>query len=261
MVTKEDLLKEFASRMHEACDDLGWDKRGRPARLRALLPFEISEKGVEKWFKGLGFPSQDKYMVIAPLLQVNTMWLQTGEGKKKPQVYVLGMALENDTALPLQSDVEEQTTHYFQHDRVRTEPGPDDVVVEQYRDVNMAAGSGANNHESEAGSKMTFKKTWMEFKGYKPNECCVVYAKGDSMTPVINDGSVILVNRKDKEIVDGKYYALNYGGDARVKVLEKDYDGIWIKSINPEHKPEKIKYDEIDKLHIIGRVVWVGNEL
>lgn len=148
----------------------------------------------------------------------------------------------------------------FNHDS-EADNDHDFVTVRQFRDVSMAAGAGSHNGDTQADSSMSFKKSWMKYKGYNPEKCCVVYVKGDSMSPSINDGAVILVNMDDREIVDGKLYALNYSGDARVKMLSKTaIGGILIQSFNPSCKDEILKPDEVQYLNIIGRVVWSGNE-
>ncbi|MCP3899548.1 MAG: helix-turn-helix transcriptional regulator [Desulfobacteraceae bacterium] len=140
----------------------------------------------------------------------------------------------------------------------------EDVGIPQYKDVSLAAGHGSNIYQEEVNGIMYFKKNWLKSRSLSSDYCVVVYAVGDSMSPVINDGSVILVNTKDKKIIDGKYYALNYSGEARVKALYKKIDGsILIRSIStePAYKDEILTPDELEHLHIVGRVVWVGNEL
>ena len=73
----------FAARLHEALDDLGWPQRGRASKLRGMLPFTMSEKGVKKWLDGESRPEQDKLAIICAITGCLGEWLLTGIGPKK----------------------------------------------------------------------------------------------------------------------------------------------------------------------------------
>lgn len=73
----------FSERLNQALTDMGWAARGRASRLRSLLPFEISEKGVKKWLDGDSRPEQDKIAAICAITGCNGEWLLTGIGQMK----------------------------------------------------------------------------------------------------------------------------------------------------------------------------------
>lgn len=57
--------------------------------------------------------------------------------------------------------------------------------------------------------------------------------RGNSQSPEINDGDVVLVNTAQKQVIDGKYYAIRIGQEARIKKLFRQLDGkVRVESLN-----------------------------
>lgn len=56
---------EFSARLNGALDRKGWPQRGRASKLRALLPFDITEKGVKKWLDGQSIPEMGRLPALA----------------------------------------------------------------------------------------------------------------------------------------------------------------------------------------------------
>jgi phage repressor protein C with HTH and peptisase S24 domain len=145
---------------------------------------------------------------------------------------------------------------------IKTTTDDSDIAIPEYSDVQLSAGHGAIIENEKSNTEMHFKKKWLEERRLTPDNSVVVYVRGDSMSPVMNDGSVILINTNETTIINGKYYALNFDSMALVKMLYKRMDGtVTVKSINPSYQDEEISSDNQNVLRIIGRVVWVGNEL
>ncbi|MDE9696682.1 S24 family peptidase, partial [Citrobacter freundii] len=82
-------------------------------------------------------------------------------------------------------------------------------------------------------------------------------ATGDSMEPVIPDGTTVAVDTNNKRIVDGKLYAIAQpgGGDDKLKRIKQLYRNpggmLTIRSFNREDETA----NEAD-VEIIGRVFW-----
>lgn len=90
--------------------------------------------------------------------------------------------------------------------------------------------------------------------------------RGDSMQYTINDGARVVVDRKQRDIIDNRVYAITYGSEllARVKRLRKTAKGLLIASDNRAYDDELIEYNDYNSnvvINIIGRVVYVGNKL
>lgn len=67
--------------MHHAMDVLGHDSRGRGAWLAARTG--LSPKACGKWLAGESMPETKRIRFLAKLLQVDALWLLTGEGEQQ----------------------------------------------------------------------------------------------------------------------------------------------------------------------------------
>ena len=84
------------------------------------------------------------------------------------------------------------------------------------------------------------------------------------MSPTVEHGDILLVNVTDKEIRDGKVYALRLEGEVRVKRIYRNATGgITISSDNksPRFRDELVPPDDLPRLDIIGRAIWGGGDL
>ena len=89
------------------------------------------------------------------------------------------------------------------------------------RDIELAAGDGSYNEEDYNGFKLRFSKATLRRIGARTDGSGVLCfpARGNSMEPNIPDGSTVAVSTDDKQIVDGKIYAINRDGWKRLKIL------------------------------------------
>lgn len=87
--------------------------------------------------------------------------------------------------------------------------------------------------------------------------------KGDSMTPTIPDGSVVIV-RLQPDAENGEVVVARVNGDEGVcKRLRKYRDGIALESMNEEYAPMTYKFDAYEScpVTILGKVVEVRIKL
>ncbi|TNG94846.1 helix-turn-helix transcriptional regulator [Pasteurellaceae bacterium USgator11] len=132
----------------------------------------------------------------------------------------------------------------------------DEVAVPFYKDIRLAAGNGfADDIADYNGFKLRFSKATLRRAGVQYENAVCVTASGNSMEPVLPDGTTVGVDLGDKAIKDGSMYAINHGGLLRVKILHLlPNNQIRIKSYNnEEHKDETAKLEDIG---IIGKVFW-----
>lgn len=79
------------------------------------------------------------------------------------------------------------------------------------------------------------------------------------MSPFLRSGDVVLVHVADHSIRNGEVYAIAVDDELRVKRLVQRADGgVEMHSDNPspQYAMELIAADQIDRLNVIGRVVW-----
>lgn len=143
-------------------------------------------------------------------------------------------------------------------------PSDEDYAFVPLYDVRASAGNGHPvEHELIKGT-LAFQREWLRSKGLAVKNLSVIYAMGKSMEPRINDGDVLLVDASQRDIKDGKVYAIRWHGELRIKRLVRDYDGsVRIISDNksPDYPEQHVPADALDQMEIIGRVVWMGGDL
>lgn len=164
------------------------------------------------------FKSTGRIVAIANTLQVNIEWLATGEGQmltNRQQVDELV------ASLPLDDD---------------------EVEIPFYKDIAFACGHGAINddvmHETR---KLRMGKRTLTNLGVMPENAFAVTARDDSMTPYVQDGDTIYIDKGRKEVKDGRIFAIRFGELCLCKRLYRLPDGgVRIVSDNSDEFPEQI---------------------
>lgn len=137
--------------------------------------------------------------------------------------------------------------------------------VPEMADVRLAAGDGIENHIEEQTGVVQFRRSFLRSVGADAGKARVVYAKGDSMEPVIKDGAALLVvpneNLTIRDLAAGGVYAINYDGKMIVKTVAKNkLTRKWVaRSFNPAY-PD-IPLENGHPARILGQVVWSGAKL
>lgn len=137
--------------------------------------------------------------------------------------------------------------------------GPDEIEVPLFREVELAAGSGATQVIENHGAKLRFAKSTLARAGVPMEAAACAYVRGNSMEPKMPDGTCIGVNTADTAVRDGKTYAMDHEGMLRVKILHRrPGGGLKVVSMNQEeHPPELYTAEEVqESIRIIGRVFW-----
>ena len=137
---------------------------------------------------------------------------------------------------------------------------PDEVELPLFREVELAAGSGQTQVIENQGAKLRFAKSTLSRANVAPECAACAFVRGNSMEPVMPDGTTVGVNTAETDIRDGEIYALDHDGMLRVKYLyRKPGGGMMIRSQNQdEHPDEHYTNQDIADQHIrvIGRVFW-----
>ncbi|MFC0257551.1 LexA family transcriptional repressor [Achromobacter marplatensis] len=137
--------------------------------------------------------------------------------------------------------------------------------VPELADVRLAAGDGIENDNELATGMIQFRSSFLRSVGADKGRGRVVYAKGDSMEPVIKDGAALLVVPNEsltlRDLANGGVYAVNYEGKMLVKTVAKDkLTGRWVaRSFNPAY-PDIALENGVD-VRVLGQVVWAGARL
>lgn len=136
----------------------------------------------------------------------------------------------------------------------------DEVEIPFLKEVELSAGSGRTVIEKSTTSKLRFGKRSLRSHNVQFDQAVCVVVSGNSMEPVLPDGSTVGVNVGQTQIVDGKMYAIKHDGQLRVKVLYRvPGGGVRLRSFNQgEHPDETYTAAEMteNSIEIIGRVFW-----
>ena len=86
---------------------------------------------------------------------------------------------------------------------------------------------------------------------------------GDSMEPTIRSGDLLLVDRSKSRMNGDGIYLINLDDGLMVKRVEWLLGGsVVIRGDNTTVSREQIlPSTDLEKLHILGRVVWVGSKI
>ncbi|MCQ2380972.1 MAG: XRE family transcriptional regulator [Acidaminococcaceae bacterium] len=70
------------------------------------------------------------------------------------------------------------------------------------------------------------------------NDFFIVHAKGDSMSPTIENGDILIIHRQSTLNHAGQIAVVSVGDEGRVKKVYYTEKGIRLVSVNPDYKPD-----------------------
>jgi len=111
----------------------------------------------------------------------------------------------------------------------------------------VAAGVPISAQEDVIGSIWTDK------------ECFALKVKGDSMSPRIMDGDIVLV-KKQESAEDGDLVIAEIDGEATCKVLKRSHGSVMLVPFNAAFAPFVYTGQEAEDLRILGKVVESRHE-
>ena len=189
----------------------------------------VSKSTVKKWEDGyISNMKRDKISKLAKVLKISPVVLITGELEENSK----DNSAESLTVLP--------------SDKIFMRP--------LYNSV--AAGFGAPAENTIVSYIPTFINNTLEKDKY-----IWVNVEGDSMSPLIDDGSKILIRMQ--ESVDSGQIAvvLIDNEEAVVKKVEYGNDFVTLISVNPYYPPRKFEGREVLRVRVVGVVKEVSKEL
>lgn len=137
-----------------------------------------------------------------------------------------------------------------------------DLDLVAVREVDLALGMGATFLDTPVTARFQhFPRSWIRnFTNSPPEDLFFAHAIGDSMTPTMLSGDIVLIDRKQC-IVDHAdlIWAFTFGGMGMIKRIGAARNGqIMILSDNPAIPTN---FATPDELHIIGRVVAIVRKM
>lgn len=183
----------------------------------------VSKSTVKKWESGdISNMRRDKIALLAQALQISPVALITGDIDSQSEITLLS---------------------------------PTNVYMRPIYD-SAAAGFNVLAQDTIIGYAPTYISTPSEQEKY-----IWVNVVGDSMSPLIDDGSRILL--KKQESVDSGQIAVALIDDEEAVVKKVKYGDNWIEliSINPYYPPRRFENGDMNRVKILGLVKEVSKEL
>ncbi|OVZ89914.1 phage repressor protein [Yersinia frederiksenii] len=232
-------MKTFADRLNRALQEAGLSQE------QLAKAVGLTQPAIQKLTSGKAKSSR-KILEISEALKVRPEWLGRGE---EPMRENDEKKHNPDSTIPLKSEwgtIEEWDS--------QTPIGDDDVEIPYYKSIELAAGNGSSNNEDNNGFKLRFSKSTLRRAGASP-ECVMAFpVHGNSMEPVLPDGTTVTIDSANKRIVDGAIYAIDQDDFFRVKLLYRmPGKKLSIRSYNKDEFPDEEA--DMDDVKIIGRVI------
>ena len=137
----------------------------------------------------------------------------------------------------------------------------DEYTLIRRFDFSFSAGPGLVPVEGDNQDRLAFSRSWLLRNNINSDLAVLVRVKGDSMSPTIVDGSMVLIHRMENAVTHEGVYAFTRDGAAFIKRLIPAgvtaggrATAIIILSDNPTYPPESLSGRELNELDVIGRV-------
>lgn len=233
--------EDVAARLREAV------KGSRQLDIAILA--NISTKTLQSYLSG-GNMKLAHLSAIADALEVSVGWLVTGRGPKKVNHTADPPEAAEQHAIAIRDDVSKNSEH---SQRMVYIPIP-------RFNIRASAGFGALVEHEQVVEYVAYNQDFVRTHLRRdPKHLVLVEARGDSMEPSIRDGDILTVDiSPDQAVQHSQVHVIRVDDDLIVKRLERRLDGgLTVHSDNPRYSPEFVARDQLETLHILGRVLLV----
>lgn len=203
----------------------------------------VSGASVSQWISGESKSMKpENLFALAKATGFRAEWLAIGvppERDGEPDAVMIGDLSPWDDSTPLDDD---------------------EVELPLYKEVELAAGSGRTTVQEVPGRKLRFSYATLRATGVDPAAAVCAKLKGNSMEPLIMDGSTVGIDTATTHITDGEIYALEHDGMLRVKYLYRlPGGGTRLRSFNrAEYEDEDYTPEQLAaaNIRVIGWIFW-----
>ena len=215
----------------------------------------IDKATVRNYRKGKGNAQGQVLSSLVKDFGFNGEWLLSGRGEPFPgaaETYpeVCGPpGLTKEQEDRIAASVQEQDKLY---------PSDEFVFIKQVAGQ-ISAGGGLVPDDSVA-MRLAFRRDWFSKKG-NPSDMSLIRVSGDSMSPTLLSGDLVLVDHSHKSISSqGGIYAISIDHEILIKRLQLLFEEgkILVISDNKKYPSQEIS---ADKITINGKVIWYAREI
>ncbi|EKO3919717.1 helix-turn-helix transcriptional regulator [Vibrio metschnikovii] len=188
----------------------------------------LSESGLRKYISGETYPPLDKLISIAEAASVSFDWLCSGIDK----------------------------------DEVSKNFSDEFALIPGYS-IQVSAGHGTNpiGRNEKPCRHLAFRRKWLKWRRFSDKDLAIVWAKGDSMEPTINNNDSLVVHLGRTVPQDGHLYIFRSGEELFVKRYQSALGSWRLISDNKVYDTLDIKKEEQHQFEVIGQVVHIAKDL
>ena len=141
--------------------------------------------------------------------------------------------------------------------RSKAIPTDEELVYIPRYDELVAAGSGAIPLDHQVATPVAFSRQWLlQELRVTPAGLFLIEARGNSMSGLIEDGDVLLIDTNEPKLSSDGIYVFSVDGLLIVKQLRSHIDSK-IDILNGDGEiQQSFSRKNIDNIQIIGRVIW-----
>ena len=224
---------EISNRLKEAREDCAY------SRNRVASEVDVGTTTLQQWETGGREASIETIGKLAKLYNVS------------PEYLIFGKEVTSDVNAPKSNYIASESEDEY-------------AYIPAY-DIEVSAGNGAVClGDANPTKHLAFRKQWLRARGLKVKSLAALFTKGDSMTPTIPEGAVVVINREHTQPLDGKVYVIRIEDRHYVKRTQWLIGGgLRLISDNKFYDPLDItKADmEATNIEICGQVIHASYDL
>lgn len=137
-------------------------------------------------------------------------------------------------------------------------PHPDDVMLRFINPDQFNDQLHRPEIDEPLQQKLRFSKALLKKLGISESAALGLVVEGNSMAPVLPEGTLLVIDTENTDIKDGDMYALNHANQLRIKLIyHVPGGGLRLRSYNNAEWPDEyISLDEMHHITVLGRVFW-----
>ena len=105
---------------------------------------------------------------------------------------------------------------------------------------------------------------WLNERAIDASQLVGYLYKGDTMSPLIGNDAVVIVNKQQNQLIDGAVYALLINNELFIRRIQRLPTGLKIISDNQKYSAFDISQEQLkerDFLAVIGQVIYIGSDI
>ena len=129
------------------------------------------------------------------------------------------------------------------------------------RDVFASAGAGTEVIDETQNGYLAFSRDFVETWGRSLTHVEAIRASGDSMLPTIQHNAIVLIDRAERRLIEGRIFAFRTSDGLRLKRFQRSIDGsaLLVSDNRDLYAPERIMPADMPQLSVAGRAFWTGS--